>query len=63
MRMNNSEYTYMYCPFPDCEEILIIDGTYEDRFFSCENAHKFCSVCKTEGWHQENECLRVKFYE
>lgn len=48
------------CPYPDCEEIITIDPTYENRFFTCDNMHEFCSLCKSIGWHQENDCMRVK---
>lgn len=47
------------CPFPDCVDIVNIDPTYENRFFTCENMHEFCSLCKRVGWHQESECSRV----
>ena len=49
----------MNCVFPDCDELLKIDPTYENRFFTCANSHKFCSVCKILGHHDENKCKNV----
>ena len=50
----------IYCPFPDCEEAMIIDPSMFDDFcFECEVGHKFCSRCKNLGWHPLNDCKKV----
>jgi len=58
-KMNSGNNKTMNCPFPDCEDVISIDPTYENRFFTCDNMHEFCSLCKRIGWHQETDCLRV----
>ena len=50
----------MNCVIPDCEDLVIIDPTYEDRFYTCGEGHKFCSVCKIRGHHDESKCKNVK---
>ncbi len=61
-RRNNSNNKTMNCPFPDCDDIVVIDPTYENRFFTCDNNHDFCSLCKKTGFHQETDCLRVYIF-
>ena len=50
----------MNCPSPDCDELIVIDPTFENRFYTCERRHNFCSVCKTIGFHDESKCSKVK---
>lgn len=51
----------MNCVYPNCDDLVQIDPTYEERFFTCENRHDFCSVCRTLGHHDEKKCKRVLF--
>ena len=48
------------CPYPDCEEIIQYDLKDDESFVQCEQKHKFCAKCKTEGWHKKSECKIVK---
>lgn len=58
-RKNADSNKMLNCPSPDCEEIVEIDPTFENRFFTCDNMHQFCALCRKTGWHQETDCLRV----
>ena len=53
---------YVNCPFPDCEEVMIIDpAIFDDFCMECDEGHQFCARCKNEGWHRPEECKKVNF--
>ena len=49
----------MNCPYPNCEEMVMIDPKFEDRFYKCDNNHNFCSVCKNTILHNKEKCSKV----
>jgi hypothetical protein len=59
IKLNDKEATMMNCPYPDCDEICQIDPLGKQIFVECENTHRFCSKCKTVGWHREGVCENV----
>ena len=59
-KIKKNSKNIMNCPSPDCDDLIVIDPTYENRFYTCERRHNFCSVCKTIGFHDESKCSKVK---
>jgi hypothetical protein len=52
----------MNCPHPDCDDLVKYDPKYKTRFYTCENRHSFCSVCKnTEPHNDEDSCKKVNY--
>ena len=61
IKLNNPDKKYIYCPIPDCEEIVKIETNMnEDPFVMCSHEHKFCIKCKSAGWHKRGKCNEVK---
>lgn len=61
MKVSKMGKNYVNCPYPDCEEIMIVDHSILDDFcLECENGHQFCARCKNLGWHRIEECKKVK---
>lgn len=48
------------CPFPDCDDLVQIDLNDEDTFYTCNNDHSFCRICKSNVFHKKGKCLSVK---
>jgi len=50
---------YVNCPYPDCEEVMMIDPQIIwDFCMECDEGHQFCARCKNEGWHPPEECKK-----
>ena len=66
VKFYNQQYNFkihknniMNCPYPNCDEVLKIDPTFEERFYKCEQSHRFCSVCKILEYHDKKKCKNV----
>ena len=55
IKLNNPDKNYVYCPFPDCEELVDADEG-EDDFLECNKGHIFCSKCHQLGRHKKGKC-------
>lgn len=65
IRLKSPEKSFLFCPVPDCDEMVEIDNDKdinEDPFFECDKGHKFCGKCKTPGWHRAEKCNDVNFF-
>jgi hypothetical protein len=47
------------CPFPDCIEAVEVNIEEKNSMLQCTERHKFCSNCKTLGWHKPGKCSEV----
>ena len=55
IKLNNPDKNYVYCPFPDCEELVDADES-DDDFLECNKGHIFCSKCHQLGRHKKGKC-------
>jgi hypothetical protein len=59
--LSNPNKNYLYCPIPNCEEMVEIVNE-EITFFECSAGHKFCGRCKTAGYHKKGKCNDVLIF-
>lgn len=54
----NKNKTIIYCPYPDCDEIITMDSPINDKNnkIICRSGHKFCGKCRQLSWHTTNYC-------
>jgi len=59
LRLANHNTNYINCPYPDCEDLMESPQDVKDSMVQCEFGHKFCTRCKTIGWHKIGKCKKV----
>jgi hypothetical protein len=59
IRLNVEDAYMVPCPWIDCIEEVEADPTNKETMITCEQGHKFCSKCKTTGWHKVGKCSGV----
>jgi hypothetical protein len=61
IRLNLEDAYMVPCPWIDCIEVVEADPSNKETMITCDQGHKFCSKCKTTGWHKVGKCLEVSY--